>query len=327
MSKEGSVNPQQIIDRIFDENANDPQTAIKDVVTDDEIKLIESELDTPLYEDEIFDSHMTDSVFSDKIVSSVNSYFGHIKSRKSSFGTSYPFTITKENTLIFNSQLSEEQKVYTILLCSSLMRLATKSGVNRLGHHFEELCGPVFNALLPKNAKSYFFGSGSKSLRYDSIEGNFFDKIDQLCSLLHVRPNSNFTKNNAGIHNVGDGGIDWVGIYDFGDDCSSQPTFLGQCACGIDWIDKQFDANISKWKNYIEFSNSYQTYHFTPRNFRNEMLKWENPLQIYDVVLIDRYRLIKILANETGLSSLINDVYGKFLEEIQNDDNKIDYFA
>ena len=127
-----------------------------------------------------------------------------------------------------------------------------------------------------------------------------------------------------GIHNVGDGGLDWVGVFNFPDNQFSQPTFFGQCACGSDWIEKQFDAHSSKWQNYIQFGNGYLTYHFIPRSFRDESLNWQNPLEINDVVLIDRYRLINLLKAETNLPDLILSAYDSFLAEVNQ--NKIDSF-
>ncbi len=124
--------------------------------------------------------------------------------------------------------------------------------------------------------------------------------------------------------NVGDGGLDWVGVFNFPDNQFSQPTFFGQCACGTDWISKEFDAHSSKWNKYIQFENGYLTYHFVPRHLRDESLNWYNPLDIYDVVLIDRYRLINLLKSEANLPNLITTTYKTFLKEI--DLNKIDSF-
>lgn len=327
ISQEGTVTEQQIIDRILDENSNDPINAIEDVVPEEEIEELISSMDIEdeAIEDEIIDPSEDNSALTDKIASSVNSYFNLLKARQANFVDDYPFIISVNNEITLKDNLSTSQTLYLILLCSSLLRLATRSGLNRLGHHFEELCEPVFRKLTPINTQNIFFGSGAGTTGVTSISGTFYNKVIQLCDLLHVSHTTHFTPQNAGIRNVGDGGLDWVGIYDFDDNQLSQPTFFGQCACGNDWIDKEFDAHISKWKNYIQFSNGYLTYHFVPRHLRDESLAWDNPLNIYDVVLIDRYRLMSLLKTEADLSTLLSNIYQVFLDEV--DANRIDSFT
>lgn len=328
ISQEGAITEQQVIDRILDENSNNPLEAIEDVIDQDDLETLLTALDNDdeIIEDEIVDPSDDNAALTDRIASKVNTYFDFLKARQDNFGDDYPFIISASNNEItLREGLSTTQKLYIILLCSSLLRLATRSGLNRLGHHFEELCAPVFKKLTPENTQNIFFGSGAGTTIGTTITGTFHSKVLQLCDLLHVSPRTNFTPQNAGIHNVGDGGLDWVGVFDFEDSQLSQPTFFGQCACGSDWIDKEFDAHISKWKNYIQFSNGYLTYHFVPRHLRDESLSWDNPLNIYDVVLIDRFRIICLLKTETNLSDLISDIYQPFLDEVEN--NKIDSFT
>lgn len=327
ISQDGIITEQQVLDRILDENSNNPIDAIEDVVAEDEIEDFIASLNSEdeTIEDQVIDSSDDNSALTDKIAWSVKKYFNLIKARELNFEIDYPFTLVSGTELKLKDNLTVPQTLYLILLCSSLLRLATRSGLNRLGHFFEELCEPAFRKLTPANTQNLFFGSGAGAKSVSSITGTFYSKVVHLCGLLHVSPGANFTPINAGIHNVGDGGLDWVGIYDFADNQLSQPVFFGQCACGGDWIEKEFDAHLSKWKNYIQFSNGYLTYHFVPRHLRDESLAWNNPLHIMDVVLIDRYRLMSLLKAETNLPILISKIYKEFLEEIEA--NKIDSFA
>ncbi|MBK8673060.1 MAG: hypothetical protein IPN93_08745 [Bacteroidetes bacterium] len=325
ISQEGKISEAQITDRLLDENSNNPLVAVEDVAEEDEINELIGALSSTEYliEDEVIDETNDNSAFRDKISSKINSYFNLLKARQLNFGDDYPFLVSN-NDITLKENLTTSQTLYAILLCSSLLRLATKSGLNKLGHHFEELCGPAFKKLTPNDTQNIFFGSGSGENFLPSITGKFYDKVIELCNLLNVTPRTNFTEENAGIHNVGDGGLDWVGVFNFPDNQFSQPTFFGQCACGTDWISKEFDAHSSKWNKYIQFENGYLTYHFVPRHLRDESLNWYNPLDIYDVVLIDRYRLINLLKSEANLPNLITTTYKTFLKEI--DLNKIDSF-
>jgi len=323
LSQEAYASEQQIVDRILDENSNDANTAIHDIAEEDEIVELLDDLinTTPIAEDEIIDDSQNNSALNDKISSKVSSIFELLQSRQKHYGDDYPFFVTK-NEIHLRDHLSAIHKTYIILLCSSLLRLATKSGINKIGHLFERLCGPVFSQLLPASSEAHFFGSGGSE---DSLfKGRFYDKVVKLCDRLHVTQRTNFTIENAGVHNVGDGGLDWVGVFNFLDNQSSQPVFFGQCACGTsDWIDKEFDAHKSKWDKYIQFDNGYLTYHFIPRNYRDNSLLWFNPLDIYDVVLIDRYRILELLKKTDNLEEIIS-IYTPLFEEINQ--NKIDAF-
>jgi hypothetical protein len=323
LSEDAYASEKLISDRILDENSNDATTAINDIADEDEIIELVEELTntTPIADDEIIDESQNNSALTDKISSKVKALFQVMLARQIHYGEDYPFYVTA-NEILLKEDLSVPQKTYLILLFSSLLRLATKSGINKLGHLFEELCGPVFNQLLPNNSNAYFFGSGGKV--ESQFNGKFYDKIIKLCDKLHVRQGNNFTLQNVGVHNAGDGGLDWVGIFDFVDTQSSQPVFFGQCACGTsDWVDKEFDVNQSKWRNYIQFANGYLTYHFIPRNFRDNSLLWFNPLEIFDVVLIDRYRILELLKKTQNLEEIIS-IYKPVFEEISA--NKIDAF-
>lgn len=323
LSQEAYVSEQQIVDRILDENSNNSSVAIHDLVEEDEITELQDELvDTsPIAEDIIVDDSQNNSAFNDKISSKVKIIFDLIQSRDKHFGEDYPFFVNSKEILL-KDELSLPQRTYLILLCSSLLRLATKSGVNKIGHLFEQLCGPVFCQLLPSSSQSYFFGSGGS--KETIFKGTFYDKVIALCEKLHVSQRSNFTPKNAGIHNVGDGGLDWVGIFNFSDNQFSQPVFFGQCACGTsDWIDKEFDAHKSKWDKYIQFDNGYLTYHFIPRSYRDISLHWFNPLDIFDIVLIDRFRILELLKRQENLDEIIS-IYNPIFQEIS--ENKIDSF-
>ncbi|MEO7048137.1 MAG: hypothetical protein ABI091_22760 [Ferruginibacter sp.] len=323
LSADAYASEKLICDRVLDENSNDATIAINDLAEEEEITELVEELTntTPIADDEIINDSQNNSALTDKISSKIKALFDVMSARQIHYGDDYPFYVTK-NEILLKDDLSITQSTYIILLLSSLLRLATKSGINKLGHLFEKLCGPVFNMLIPNNSSAYFFGSGSGEK--SEFKGKFYDKVIELCGKLHVKHGSNFTPENAGIHDVGDGGLDWVGVFDFIDLQSSQPVFFGQCACGTsDWIDKEFDTHISKWRNYIQFTNGYLTYHFIPRNFRDNSLLWFNPLDILDVVLIDRYRILELLKKTKNLDEIIS-IYIPLFEEMTK--NKIDAF-
>jgi len=330
ISQEGSVSSHEVCDRLLDENDNNPGDASRTIGNEEDFPESAANYAQPedLIEDERLNADIYNPILSDRITGKISAYFGDFISRERSYGDDYPFCVEGNSIQLKNelNSLTHNQKLYIILLCSSVLRLASRSGMNRLGHFFEALCGPAFKRLLPPDSNCRFTGSGTSSVHEKHILGSFFDRITIICELLHLAPSANFTRTSAGQHNTGDGGIDWVGFFEFTDGQYSQPLFFGQCACGHDWIDKQFDAHPAKWKNYIQFCNTYLIYHFIPRHFRGESLKWQNGLNIYDVVLIDRYRLIELLKPLPELCQIIDQYYASLFVELNQQQQNLSSF-
>jgi len=331
ISQEGSVSSHDVCDRLLDENDNDPVDAARTIGNEEDFpeSLANHTQPEDLLEDEILNADVYGPLLSDRITGKINAYFEDFKCRDRAYGEDYPFVVEDNAIRLKNelNNLSQNQKLYVILLCSSVLRLASRSGTNKLGHYFEALCGPAFKRLLPPDSNCHFTGSGATDMCEEQIRGSFFARITKLCEILHLAPAANFTRESAGKQNTGDGGIDWVGFFEFADGQYSQPLFFGQCACGHDWIDKQFDTHPAKWKNYIQFCNTYLTYHFIPRHFREESLNWQNGLNIYDVVLIDRYRLINLLKPSPELCQIINLYYTSLFAELNQQQQSLSSFA
>ncbi len=324
LQNDSGLSAQDVIDRVLDENSNEPKAAAKELLEEDEFDEMESSFqNSGMDSEEVEDESRDEPAIKDKIASKISELFSLLSSRATHFSDAYPFIVVRNN-IKPKSNLDALQNLYLILLVSSLLKLATKNGVNVLGHQFEFLCGPVFKKLLPPHSASHFFGAGGSKLK-SPFKGTFYDKILKLCEALHLHPRTNFTEESAGHHNVGDGGLDWVGFYNFKDNKSFQPIFFGQCACGSNWIDKEFDAHASKWSKLIQFECRYLTYHFIPRSYRDESLGWYNSTKIYDnIILIDRYRLISLIDKEEDLADIIEH-YKALINEVKT--TKLDQFS
>jgi hypothetical protein len=314
----------QFLDFILDNSGNSASEAADDMLDEvEEDQLNENVEDEPtLGEDAIEVVEDTrEKLAPDRLISKLNVYFDYTMARAEQFGAAYPFFVDGNQIRLIEPS-TPLQKVYLVLLISSQLRMATRSGVNRLGHHFEALCEPIFKQLIPPAAESYFFGAGT-SVATGLFTGTFYAKVIELCNRLSVSASAIFTPENAGKNNVGDGGLDWVGFQAFVDGQSAMPVFFGQCACGTNWVEKQYDAHPSKWKNFIQFHSGYLVYHFIPHSFRKADLLWHNPLNIQDVVLLDRIRLLQLLEAHGHLDELL-DLYDELFTEIN--DNRISYF-
>lgn len=259
----------------------------------------------------------------DKLKRRIIDKFEFTKLRSYTFKDDYPFFSHNDNIELKKiDELTSKQKIYIILLVSSLLRSITKKGIFVVTHKFEDLCGPIFKKLLPLNSKVECIGAGNKS--DEDLNQLFYKKVERISKELSIPLGRDFTPENAGKHNVGDGGLDWWGYLPFSDKLNHNPVYFAQCACGRNWIDKQYDAHPTKWKNYLQFKNIPVTIHLIPTSYRDFDTSWYNPINLGEVILIDRLRLLELLT-ENEAQEIFND-YSDLWKELIDADSKIDFF-
>jgi hypothetical protein len=308
-------------DRLIDENGGDVNRALSQIIG------VSRRIDMPAIDmiaDDEIDNDVNDPETEQEIRTCIIKVIQYMHRRLIVIPDYYPFSINENNQLfaVETTDLTDNHKLYIILLVSSLIRVIHRANgfAYRITHRFEELCGPPFRRLLPDGAQTRFFGSGgyiAEAERGVTIDGNFFNKVTEIARLLNLETTRLFTQNNAGIYNNGDGGLDWLGYFSFDDGLSTTPTYFAQCACGNDWEDKQFDAHMDKWRNYITWLNDYHRIHFIPKSFRNELNEWLDGTAIFNCTLIDRFRLIQLITLSGDINQIVN-IYSDILDEIDN---------
>lgn len=226
--------------------------------------------------------------------------FQFIEARQNYFGAFYPFKLEDiKLELIAVGELSLIQRMYLVLLFSSEMRLYSPANINKMGHLFEVLCRRPFYQLVPAISEKRFFGAGGGVIIQADYNGNLRERITELAQDLNVEINKKIVEDPDELGPSGDAGLDWVAWMQFEDNCDHHPTYFGQCACGSDWKDKQQETSLERWYNFLHLSNSVQCIHFMPRSFRRKSLQWFRAKDIHhSITLIDRYRLLKLLALE-----------------------------
>jgi hypothetical protein len=315
-----SLSVETIKDRLIDENGGDIEKALA------QIRGVSRRIDIPLIDmiaDDEIDVDINDPEAEQEIKNCIISVIEYMKTRKQIIPHSYPINIHQNYQLSILNAIhpTPENKLYIILLISSLIRIINRKGgfAYRLTHRFEHLCQYPFLQILPQGAKHLFFGAGGYINEIENgniINGSFYSKVNQIATLLNLQTTKLFTHANAGVYNNGDGGLDWLGYYPFEDGLSTTPTYFAQCACGNDWEDKQFDAHTDKWKNYITWISDYHRIHFIPKSYRDEHNEWLNEISIFNCTLIDRFRLIKLIERSGKVIDIVN-LYNDILEEIQ----------
>jgi hypothetical protein len=305
-----------IKDRLLDENDNDPKKALNQINSVSR-KVVTLEIDK-IAEDQF--ENEEDPEDEERIKTALIGVIDYMRCRKTIITEYYPFVIDNRYTVSLVADVGEKNKVYIILLTCSLIRIINKDGgfAYNITHRFESLCKYPFDLLTPTLATKEFFGAGGyESERPIALPKTFFSKVQDLANSLHLHLHPDFTPTAAGLHNVGDGGLDWVAYQPFNDNLHMIPTYFAQCACGNDWEDKLFDANKTKWNQYILFGYDYKLLHFIPKSFRDLNNKWLNKIKIHSAILIDRFRLIELIEKSEKEGEIVA-LYDDLLTELQS---------
>ena len=162
----------------------------------------------------------------------------------------------------------------------------------------------------------HYFGAGGN---LNSIfRGNFISKVNILAQKLSLNVNQDFINNPISPRNNGDGGLDWVAWKNFQDGLDHKPIWFAQCACGDEWIGKQFDADIKKWDLRIVFNNSQPVIvHFVPRSYRKQAgVNWLRYDKLYVPVLFDRLRILQSVS-ATSARKMIR-LYRELFVDLKN---------
>ena len=235
----------------------------------------------------------------DDIVKKIDDYFLNLAYRSDIFGDDYPFEIDLDNSKISLKRIqSINQSLYGILLISSNLNYSLEY-MPFLTAQFEYFSIEVLRSLLPNNSTIHIYGKNNSGIETPFV-GKEINKLQLLSKELNISLTPNSTDKFISKFSTGDTGLDIVGWYNFEDNMASSIKYFAQCACGKEWIDKQFDVSMIKWSNFLNFLNDPIPMIIIPRSFRDENGEWENPLKIYNTVLIDRLRLLKAIPMKTN---------------------------
>lgn len=245
--------------------------------------------------------------------SKINNWLDQIRCRESHYGEYYPFTVD-ENKLSIKLNLTIDHNLYIFfLLCSSFSYI---KNYNSLSTVFEKLSCLVMKRYLPNFAEVYTFGvSTTKNERYNgSLEQKFTRLAVDLKLTLSNKDNIFNRRDN------GDGGIDIVAWVPFLDDMNldRKQIFVGQSACGKNWMNKQ--ASVDRVKNYlIDLPNNCQNVLFIPYDIRDFERNFDHSGELTASIVFDRYRMLKLIdysniESDHHLQSLFNSIMQSALE-------------
>ena len=294
-SEDKIITRDEIYDKLYGDKSDD-ETSIQTNELEDE----DSRNEIEEYKSE------TNGEKVDNRLSKIGDIFEFLISRKALYEKQYPFLVTiAPKTIALKKDVSFKQYSYLGLLLSANLDYFSYFKPE-LTTNFEINSMHVFKKLFPIDANVEYFGKGA-------LRGNIFsqnkliDRIKKLAEVLNLKLSARFDEQEVGHSNTGDGGLDLIGWYDIFDDNNGKIVNFGQCACGKDWYNKQFDIHIAKWKNYIDTTHPILTTLITPTSYRKYDGSWYNNMKVYDCIIIDRLRFIRALTKkENSKVSFVN---------------------
>jgi hypothetical protein len=230
--------------------------------------------------------------------SRISEWFELLSIREIEFGDFYPFLISGDKIRL-KKEMDSPKNAYIFLLLSSNGKYIKDK--NLLTTDFEIFSYEVLKSYLPSFAQIFQFGKSNIS--HDRYTGHITEKINTLAT--DLKCNTTYKSHFFSSTNTGDGGLDIVAWVPFENDvnqCNIQ-VYLGQCATGKDWLDKQDDTHKFPHK-YIKFDGHINYIMFIPYDGRDTDRNFIEEKDMGDYLFFDRYRLLKTLDNYNLVESL-----------------------
>jgi hypothetical protein len=221
----------------------------------------------------------------------VENWFAHLRFRARQLGSAYPFVIKEgENSVRLKAPLTDAHKLYLALLMASNLNYFPKDQSN-LTASFEVFCLVIFKQWMPAPAEVMWFGANK--LNKTEFTGRLWKKVGMLAERLNetvTAKEGDFPKNDCGDH-----GLDLLARIPSGDTLPGTVLMFGQCACTVEWVDKQDSSSGNSWKHLVSLMSNPLNVVFIPFCLRNSDGTWHQPSDQRGHVLMDRVRLIHFL--------------------------------
>lgn len=227
----------------------------------------------------------------------MNNAFDYLFYRAGLIGEMYPF-IMEKNSIKIKDEISIENKVYLLLLFSSML--------NRFGEFqstftsdFESTSAYAMSKMYP-NFEIRDFGKKSK------YSGSARDKIILLANDMKLKTNTlEINKLNRG--NNQEKGLDIILWQPFKDEIPNMMVFLVQCSCGEDWV-KKF-SETKRYRKYLVFDDFPPIIFFSTSLglcFRGEFSQSDD-IASSDSLVLDRFRIMHLISGFTEEDSFAKD--------------------
>lgn len=239
----------------------------------------------------------------------INNWFRHLEYREGAFDQFYPFSVEESGHTLKRCQAIEGQhRLYLFFLLCSNLRTLDRASQNCLASQFEIVSKAVVESVLPAHAHVHLFDHRNGS---DHYSGPLFERIKLLANDLNEKVVAK--REDFNPDDYGDGGLDIVAWIPLGDE-PGLPILLGQCACTLEWVDKQTSSSADRWSRRVSMVADPSNMAFIPHCFRRAFGTWYKASDITNTILFDRVRLLRNL-NLTGIS--IDDLLGSAYDIVE----------
>ncbi|MCP4763180.1 MAG: hypothetical protein GY870_15510 [archaeon] len=223
----------------------------------------------------------------------VDEIFDILNFRAGLFANQYPFEAT-QNKIILKNDLTDIQKLYLILLLSSNLNYFNLVQPE-LTTEFESISYHALKTVLPSNGKIKEFGNNS------DYRGTAKNKIIELAKDLNVEIVEKEIENILGNK---EDGLDLIAWIPFEDKIPNMITIMGQCACGKDWPEKQYETDKFYDAYYIFFRLRPIRSLFIPYALSKVSYTFYQTNKINQTLLFDRKRILDNIKDTEFLNEL-----------------------
>lgn len=216
--------------------------------------------------------------------------FEYLKGRETLLGARYPFVIDSRAMSIKRDDTNPNSLRYVFLLCCSLLKYLPGS-IQRLTKLFEVVSFTALRALLAESAEVDLYGTSQDHVQ-SRFTGTPFERLTGLAA--EIGSKVIVSKSDFNPKDHGDNGMDIVAWFPMGDNAAGSPTFFAQCACGVEWERKQFEASYQRLSQFLQFKSPPATLTFIPFLFRRPGGEWYADSDVSSI-LMDRHRILAAL--------------------------------
>ena len=216
----------------------------------------------------------------------------------------YPFTVQGDKLHICET-LDIRHRAYRLLLaCSRLRSFDNAGGIRqRWAKSFAKLSRLALQGLTPSHSNIRIFDANSDDRR-EYYSTDFRKALLKLAQDLSFKPNEEECR---GAGSSGDGGIDLVGLVDFGDGAIGNFAIVGQCgAQEKEWPSKRLEASPVNFRHYMQVLFDWPSIMFTPVCYRSATGEWADNRSTNGVLLADRFRMLIMLDKANAWNTLAN---------------------
>ena len=244
----------------------------------------------------------------------IEDVFSQLGYRSSAFNAFYPFAVRRE-TLLFETPLSDEQRLYRFMLACSRLRSFGRGGLpQRWAKGFAKVSQAALRGLLPEYATTRIFDANSddRQSHYGSDLRCALKKLGAELGVLSINEDE-----CQKVVSSGDAGLDLIASVNLDDGAATAFAVLGQCgAQEKDWPKKTLEAHPMNLRHFFQMQWNYPSAMFTPVCYRDADGAWVDNKSANGVFLADRSRILTLIAKQNDVAKIVSAPwFGEFEAE------------